>query len=155
MATLDQDGEPHYEYILKEMYVPPGNEGSFAGQNDVVDLVFVHGLGGNLKTTWKQEGTTEPWFTKPEFLGRLKDSIRVLSFGYNAQRFGDVANTRIIHHANDLLRNLVLKRLDHTVRVSRFSEAQPANVRTGPTFDLYSTQPWWARGQEGEITIYD
>ncbi|KAF4341128.1 hypothetical protein FBEOM_4998 [Fusarium beomiforme] len=83
---------------------------------DLVDLVFVHGLGGNLRTTWKQEGTTEPWFTKPEFLGRLKDSVRVLSFGYNAHRFGDVANTRIIHHANDLLRNLVLKRLDHPER---------------------------------------
>ena len=37
LKTLDQDGEPHYEYILKEMYVPPGNEGSFAGQNDVVE----------------------------------------------------------------------------------------------------------------------
>ncbi|RKL24684.1 hypothetical protein BFJ68_g685 [Fusarium oxysporum] len=109
----DQDDEPHYEYILKEMYVPSLNDNSFADQKDLVDLVFVHGLGGNLRTTWKKEGTTEPWFTKPEFLGRLEDSVRVLSFGYNAHRFGDVANTRIIHHANDLLRNLVLKRLDH------------------------------------------
>ncbi|KAG5767625.1 hypothetical protein H9Q72_004619 [Fusarium xylarioides] len=112
----DQDDEPHYEYILKEMYVPSLSDNSSAGQKDLVDLVFVHGLGGNLRTTWKQEGTTEPWFTKPEFLGRLKDSVRVLSFGYNAHRFGDVANTRIIHHANDLLRNLVLKRLDHPDR---------------------------------------
>ncbi|EXA37748.1 hypothetical protein NW761_009922 [Fusarium oxysporum] len=112
----DQDDEPHYEYILKEMYVPSLNDNSFADQKDLVDLVFVHGLGGNLRTTWKKEGTTEPWFTKPEFLGRLKDSVRVLSFGYNAHRFGDVANTRIIHHANDLLRNLVLKRLDHPDR---------------------------------------
>ncbi|KAH7241103.1 uncharacterized protein BKA55DRAFT_693342 [Fusarium redolens] len=112
----DQDDETHYEYILKEMYVPSLNDNSFADQKDLVDLVFVHGLGGNLRTTWKQEGTTEPWFTKPEFLGRLKDSVRVLSFGYNAHRFGDVANTRIIHHANDLLRNLVLKRLDHPDR---------------------------------------
>ncbi|KAH8688195.1 hypothetical protein BGZ61DRAFT_306218, partial [Ilyonectria robusta] len=47
---------------------------------------------------------------------RLEDSVRVLSFGYNANRFGDVANTRIIHHANDLLRNLVLKRLDNPNR---------------------------------------
>ncbi|KAF4502263.1 hypothetical protein FAGAP_1502 [Fusarium agapanthi] len=100
----DQDNEPHYEYILKEMYVPSLSDNSFAGQKDLVE------------TTWKQEGTTEPWFTKPEFLGRLKDSVRVLSFGYNAHRFGDVANTRIIHHANDLLRNLVLKRLDHPDR---------------------------------------
>ncbi|CZR47521.1 uncharacterized protein FPRO_13188 [Fusarium proliferatum ET1] len=97
-TITDQDDEPHNEYILKEI------------------LVFVHGLGGNLRTTWKQEGTTEPWFAKPEFLGRLQNSVRVLSFGYNAHRFGDVANTRIIHHANDLLRNLVLKRLDHPDR---------------------------------------
>ncbi|KAF5553873.1 ankyrin protein [Fusarium napiforme] len=112
----DQDDEPHCEYILKEMYVPSLSDNSSTGQKDLVDLVFVHGLGGNLRTTWKQEGTTEPWFTKPEFLGRLQDSVRVLSFGYNAHRFGDVANTRIIHHANDLLRNLVLKRLDHPDR---------------------------------------
>ncbi|KAF5666963.1 ankyrin protein [Fusarium denticulatum] len=112
----DQDDEPSYEYILKDMYVPSLSDNSSAGQKDLVDLVFVHGLGGNLRTTWKQEGTTEPWFTKPEFLGRLQDSVRVLSFGYNAHRFGDVANTRIIHHANDLLRNLVLKRLDHPDR---------------------------------------
>ncbi|SCO56029.1 related to ankyrin [Fusarium fujikuroi] len=97
----DQEDEPHYEYILKEMYVPSLSDNSFAGQKDLVE------------TTWKQEGTTEPWFAKPEFLGRLQNSVRVLSFGYNAHRFGDVANTRIIHHANDLLRNLVLKRLDH------------------------------------------
>ncbi|KAF5581731.1 ankyrin protein [Fusarium pseudocircinatum] len=115
-TVSDQDDEPHDEYILKEMYVPSLSDNSSAGQKDLVDLVFVHGLGGNLRTTWKQEGTTEPWFTKPEFLGRLQDSVRVLSFGYNAHRFGDVANTRIIHHANDLLRNLVLKRLDHPDR---------------------------------------
>ncbi|RKL34968.1 hypothetical protein BFJ72_g8967 [Fusarium proliferatum] len=112
-TITDQDDEPHNEYILKEMYVPSLSGNSFGGQKDLVDLVFVHGLGGNLRTTWKQEGTTEPWFAKPEFLGRLQNSVRVLSFGYNAHRFGDVANTRIIHHANDLLRNLVLKRLDH------------------------------------------
>ncbi|KAF5585483.1 ankyrin protein [Fusarium pseudoanthophilum] len=116
ITISDQDDEPHYEYILKEMYVPSLSDNSSVGQKDLVDLVFVHGLGGNLRTTWKQEGTTEPWFTKPEFLGRLQDSVRVLSFGYNAHRFGDVANTRIIHHANDLLRNLVLKRLDHPDR---------------------------------------
>lgn len=46
--------------------------------------------------------------------------MRVLSFGYNANRFGDVANTRIIHHANDLLRNLVLKRLDNPVSLALF-----------------------------------
>ncbi|KAH7022316.1 hypothetical protein EDB80DRAFT_5992 [Ilyonectria destructans] len=91
-------------------------DGPSTEQQDLVDLVFVHGLGGNLRTTWKVDGTTEPWFNKPEFLGRLEDSVRVLSFGYNANRFGDVANTRIIHHANDLLRNLVLKRLDNPNR---------------------------------------
>ncbi|KAF5025948.1 hypothetical protein F66182_1983 [Fusarium sp. NRRL 66182] len=115
LAVMDQD-ESHYEYILKEMYVPSAKDDSSTDEKNIVDLVFVHGLGGNLKTTWKQEGTTEPWFTMPEFLGRLKDSVRVLSFGYNAHRFSDVGNTRIIHHANDLLRNLVLKRLDNPDR---------------------------------------
>ncbi|KAF4969079.1 hypothetical protein FZEAL_10300 [Fusarium zealandicum] len=115
-VALGQDDEPQIEYIIKEMYVPPAQESTSTDQQEIVDLVFVHGLGGNLRTTWKQVGTTEPWFTKPEFLGRLQGSVRALSFGYNANRFGDVANTRIIHHANDLLRNLVLKRLDNPDR---------------------------------------
>ena len=89
--------------------------------------MFVHGLGGHLRRTWKQEGTYEPWFEKPEFLGRLKDRVRVLSFGYNANRFGDVANTRIIHHANDLLRNLVLKRLDDPVSYQYERNYQTSN----------------------------
>ncbi|KAF5006590.1 hypothetical protein FDECE_7041 [Fusarium decemcellulare] len=116
ITASSQDDESNHEYILKEMYVPPTRDPFSTDQQDLVDLVFVHGLGGNLRTTWKQEGTVEPWFTKPEFLGRLKGSVRALSFGYNANRFGDVANTRIIHHANDLLRNLVLKRLDEPDR---------------------------------------
>ncbi|KAK7415160.1 hypothetical protein QQX98_006104 [Neonectria punicea] len=115
-APTQEDEQPP-EYILKEMYVPPAApEGSSAEQPELIDLVFVHGLGGNLRTTWKVEGTPEPWFSKPEFLGSLDHSVRVLSFGYNANRFGDVANTRIIHHANALLRNLVLKRLDNPNR---------------------------------------
>lgn len=123
-STVDVDETEHNdvqvevqpEYILKEMYSPPAATDGSPSEQELVDLVFVHGLGGNLRTTWKIEGTTEPWFTKPEFLGRLKNSVRCLSFGYNANRFGDVANTRIIHHANDLLRNLVLKRLDNPTR---------------------------------------
>ncbi|KAF7559267.1 hypothetical protein G7046_g4900 [Stylonectria norvegica] len=108
--------EDQNEYILKEIYVPPPATDKSSSEQELVDLVFVHGLGGNLRGTWKQEGTHEPWFSKPEFLGRLKGNVRALSFGYNANRFGDVANTRIIHHANDLLRNLVLKRLDEPNR---------------------------------------
>ncbi|KPM37648.1 hypothetical protein AK830_g8940 [Neonectria ditissima] len=115
-APAQEDEQPP-EYILKELYVPPAApEGSSTEQPELIDLVFVHGLGGNLRTTWKVEGTAEPWFSKPEFLGSLDHSVRVLSFGYNANRFGDVANTRIIHHANALLRNLVLKRLDNPNR---------------------------------------
>ncbi|KAH7171420.1 ankyrin repeat-containing domain protein [Dactylonectria macrodidyma] len=116
-ANVPGQEEEQPEYILKEMYLPPASfDAQSSDQQDLVDLVFVHGLGGNLRTTWKVDGTTEPWFTKPEFLGRLQNSVRALSFGYNANRFGDVANTRIIHHANDLLRNLVLKRLDNPNR---------------------------------------
>ncbi|KAH7473113.1 hypothetical protein FOMA001_g12286 [Fusarium oxysporum f. sp. matthiolae] len=33
----DQDDEPHYEYILKEMYVPSLNDNSFADQKDLVE----------------------------------------------------------------------------------------------------------------------
>ncbi|KFA48816.1 hypothetical protein S40293_01512 [Stachybotrys chartarum IBT 40293] len=110
MGLTDQGGFD--EYILKEMYVPVGADNNPSGNNDPVDLVFVHGLQGNLRGTWKQVGTHEPWFCNPDFLGSLKNTVRVLSFGYDASVFGEVADTRIIDHANALLRNLVLRRLD-------------------------------------------
>ncbi|GAB1313650.1 hypothetical protein MFIFM68171_03860 [Madurella fahalii] len=56
-------------------------------------------------------GAERPWIEDEDFLGPLKDKVRILSFGYNANRFGEVANTRIIHHANTLLRALVRKRI--------------------------------------------
>ncbi|KAH7346139.1 hypothetical protein BKA65DRAFT_272059 [Rhexocercosporidium sp. MPI-PUGE-AT-0058] len=91
--------------VLCDLYQPKAHD-------NLVDLVFVHGLGGTFRGTWTADGAPRPWIENPEFLGPLKDKVRILSFGYNANRFGEVANTRIIHHANSLLRALFRKRID-------------------------------------------
>ena len=72
----------------------------------------MHDLGGTFRETWTADGALRPWIENPGFLGPLKDKVYVLSFGYNANRFGEVANTRIIHYANSPLRALFRKRID-------------------------------------------
>ena len=51
--------------------------------NDVVNVVFVHGLGGRSCGTWTNEGTNFFW---PASLPKNKglEHLRVMAFGYNA-----------------------------------------------------------------------
>lgn len=74
--------------------------------------MFVHGLNGHFRNTWTAKNASRPWIEDPKFLGDLGHKVRVLSFGYNANRFDEVASTRIFHHATSLLRTLVTKRDD-------------------------------------------
>lgn len=96
-------------------------------------------MGGNLKTTWKQEKTAEPWFTKPEFLHPLEDSVRVLSFGYNAYPLRDGAIGRIADHANDLLRNIIHHRYNCPVSDALRSGPRLTPIESSDT--IHRTQP--------------
>jgi hypothetical protein len=114
MVGEQADDSP--ECRLRKLYPPDPDD----GESRAVDLVFVHGLGGSLLRTWKHDESREPWIQNPEFLGKLKDDIRVLSFGYNANRFGDVSISTIHDHAISLLTNLEALRIDCQVRTFSF-----------------------------------
>jgi len=81
-----------------------------------IDVVFVHGLNGGRDTTWTARDQKEPWFQNPDFLQSLKNKIRVMTFGYNANLFKHVAVNNINDHANDLLEKLVVRRRNITDR---------------------------------------
>lgn len=71
-----------------------------------VDLVFVHGLTGDLELTWTHEAVSEPW---PKSLLPIHlPSSRTLTFGYDAyvvQRGAAVSN-QLVDHSRDLINSL-------------------------------------------------
>ncbi|KAF9777329.1 hypothetical protein IL306_004460 [Fusarium sp. DS 682] len=75
-----------------------------------IDIVFVHGLGGDCLKTWTNPGQEAPWIGDPAFLGELYESARIMSFGYPSSVFHNVTTDRIINHANDLLEGLWTRR---------------------------------------------
>jgi len=75
-------------------------------------LVFVHGLGGDSIKTWTHADTNQIWISNPDFLLGLKDKVRVMTFGYNANVFENITTSRVVDHANDLLEELVVRRQD-------------------------------------------
>ncbi|KAH8174166.1 hypothetical protein LIA77_05585 [Sarocladium implicatum] len=52
----------------------------------VIDIVFIHGLGGHaLKSWWHAESKASvPWIADYAFLGDIYDKARIMGFGYNA-----------------------------------------------------------------------
>ena len=84
---------------------PVGLNLLFSGQDPLVDLVFVHGLGGGSRKTWTNPDKSATFWPK-EWLSRDGDfdRTRVHSFGYEAdwRRRGSVLD---IH---DFARSLLL-----------------------------------------------
>lgn len=75
-----------------------------------VDICFVHGLTGNLYSTWTADGQSEAW-PKTLLAPELK-SARILTFGYDAYVLGETvaSKNRLIDHATDLITDLTNKR---------------------------------------------
>jgi pimeloyl-ACP methyl ester carboxylesterase len=142
-VSLQSETGRRDEFYLKEMYLPASAAQKPAAEQDLIDVVFVHGLNGNLRTTWKQEGTKEPWFTKREFLSPLEDELRILSFGYNADPLNNEATGRVADHANDLLRNLVQKRMDAPDRPIIFIAHSLGGLVVKRAVLLSAGQPDW------------
>ncbi|MFD6066616.1 FxSxx-COOH system tetratricopeptide repeat protein [Amycolatopsis lurida] len=61
-----------------------------AGENPVLDVVFVHGLDGDARESWSTKRKDSFW---PEWLGRDIDGLAVWSLGY------DAASSRWLGHA--------------------------------------------------------
>ncbi|KAL7799273.1 ankyrin repeat-containing domain protein [Trichoderma ceciliae] len=68
-----------------------------------VDLVFVHGYGGNPETTWHDESTGKTWIKDEEFITRIKRPIRIFSFSYNGDVDANLSSSSPAFHAGDLL----------------------------------------------------
>jgi hypothetical protein len=77
-----------------------------ASPQSVLDLVFVHGLGGTSKGTWSWE--RNPVHFWPPWLGTDVDlsKTRIFTYGYNAKFTGQYSTSRIIDFAKDLLFHL-------------------------------------------------
>ncbi|KAL6409280.1 hypothetical protein AUP68_05652 [Ilyonectria robusta] len=80
---------------------------------DLVDIVFVHGLSGHRERTWTASGESDPW---PKTLLPSKlPNARILTFGYNAYVTswqGIVSQDRLGSHAGNLLNSLASYRED-------------------------------------------
>ncbi|KAL7951727.1 ankyrin repeat-containing domain protein [Trichoderma barbatum] len=68
-----------------------------------VDLVFVHGYGGNPETTWHDESTGKIWIKDEEFITRIKRPIRIFSFSYNGDVEANLSSSSPAFHACDLV----------------------------------------------------
>lgn len=84
------------------------------------DLIFVHGLTGDLEHTWTHPESTEPWpktLIPKEFPG-----ARVLSYGYDAYvvlKRGPVSSNRLSSHSLDFLNAIV------AIRQTKGTEPRP------------------------------
>ena len=74
----------------------------------IVDIVFVHGLGGNAYTTWLHMGTNIHW---PSALLRKKvPDARIITFGYDADVVNwwhEASTNRVTNHAECMIGELV------------------------------------------------
>lgn len=79
--------------------------------NNIISVIFVHGLTGDSEETWKSKNAVLPW---PQTLLPAKiPQVRVLTFGYDANVAdwrGMVSKNRIGDHAKNLLSSLATYR---------------------------------------------
>ncbi|KIW35358.1 uncharacterized protein PV07_02057 [Cladophialophora immunda] len=73
-----------------------------------IDVVAVHGLGGDLVNTWTHPKSKKFWLQ--DFLPLQIPDARVLTFGYNADAAFGQSTGEIVDHAKSLLSSLVDKR---------------------------------------------
>ena len=75
----------------------------YTSQDPIIDLIFVHGLGGTSKGTWswKRDPTNfwPLWLSNDVELSRS----RVFTFGYNAALTGQHTSSNILDFAKELL----------------------------------------------------
>lgn len=81
------------------------------------DFIFVHGLGGTSKKTWSWD--RDPQYFWPGWLPKEKElsTVRIFSFGYNADFRGPESATNIIDFAKDLLFSMLTYSGDDSLQV--------------------------------------
>lgn len=73
-----------------------------------IDIVAVHGLGGDAFATWTHAKSKKFWLR--DFLRQQIPDARIMTFGYNADAAFGQSTAEIIDHAKSLLASLVDKR---------------------------------------------
>ncbi|KFA76147.1 hypothetical protein S40288_04127 [Stachybotrys chartarum IBT 40288] len=68
-----------------------------------VNLVCVHGYGGEPDSTWHDDETGKTWVTDDAFLNHIGSHVRVLTFRYNSSVAANLSAASIAFHAADLL----------------------------------------------------
>ncbi|KAK5202699.1 hypothetical protein LTR47_011671 [Exophiala xenobiotica] len=88
---------------LSIVAAPPG-----AASSSAIDIVAVHGLGGDAINTWTDPKSEAFWLR--DFLPQQIPDARIMTFGYNADAAFGQSTAEIIDHAKSLLASLVDKR---------------------------------------------
>ncbi|KAI9808253.1 MAG: hypothetical protein M1825_004710 [Sarcosagium campestre] len=88
---------------LSILYAP-----QIATTSPAVDIVAVHGLGGDAIDTWTHPKSKAFWLK--DFLPKQIPDARVMTFGYNAAAAFEQSTAEVIDHAKSLLTSLVDKR---------------------------------------------
>ncbi|KAK5215128.1 hypothetical protein LTR96_011450 [Exophiala xenobiotica] len=79
-----------------------------ATTSPAIDIVAVHGLGGDAFDTWTHPKSKAFWLK--DFLPHQSPDSRVMTFGYNAHAAFGESMAEVIYHAKSLLASLVDKR---------------------------------------------
>ncbi|KAL9117656.1 MAG: hypothetical protein Q9187_005805 [Circinaria calcarea] len=70
-----------------------------------MDVVLVHGLGGDSRTTWEAKGPNKEvvnWVTDKDFLQTALPKARIFTYGYNANFYKDRDTSRVEDYADGL-----------------------------------------------------
>ncbi|KAH8805440.1 hypothetical protein F5884DRAFT_446454 [Xylogone sp. PMI_703] len=75
----------------------------YEGQNSRVDLVAIHGQGGNWKTSWTDKVTGTFWLG--DILPEVVPESRILSYGYGASKSSVIAARDLLTELDELRKN--------------------------------------------------
>lgn len=112
IASSDRGEGPSVEE--QESFVKPRglSEVGSAGDEDMIDVVCVHGLMGHPRTTWTKS-TQKDRFFWPAHLIEDVPGVRVFTYGYDADPknlWGHVNQNRLAEHAQGLLGDMARER---------------------------------------------
>ncbi|KAI1751937.1 hypothetical protein F4782DRAFT_530881 [Xylaria castorea] len=110
-----QEGTERPNIGLLQIHPPPSHHHLEEEQQASLDVVFVHGLNGNLYDTWTAPSGT---YWPADLLPGVIPNCRIFSYGYNANLWFDAAHGNIYIYAENLVVELASER-------DEFSQSRP------------------------------
>lgn len=68
-----------------------------------VDIIAVHGLGGDLVETWTDKGTGLNWLSDARFLAKDLSQARIMTYGYDSTRYFSRSEADVRDFASEFL----------------------------------------------------